>query len=153
MLACKLHSNIKKIIFLTALLANTAAIANTDPVPNEQNSVVIAPQPLTKEEIRSGLELMQNKLNSRIEAFGQGLSADDWEWTWLGRQLNQNKRREVCGIFQSVVDEFYQMALDNKARLSKEDQERLNNRSTFIEGLGYQNNIVNTKMGFDCRMH
>lgn len=153
MLPFKLHSNIKKIIFLTALLANTAAIANTDPVPNEQNSVVIAPQPLTKEEIRSGLELMQNKLNSRIEAFGQGLSADDWEWTWRGRQLNQNKRREVCGIFQSVVDEFYQMALDNKARLSKEDQERLNNRSTFIEGLGYQNNIMNTKMGFDCRMH
>lgn len=110
-------------------------------------------QPLSEQEVRRAIQAMENKLNRRIDAFGQSLSADDFEWTWRGRQLNQKKRREVCAIFQSVVDEFYQMAVTHKARLTDKDQALLKNRRTFIEALGYQNNRVQTSMGFDCLLN
>ena len=109
-------------------------------------------QPITQEEIRQGLAAMQQRLNSRIEQWGKTLSRDDFEWTWRGRQMKPAKRQEVCDIFQGVVNEMYQMAVRNKARLSPEDQKLLSNRDQFIEKLGFQNNRVNTQMGFDCRL-
>ncbi len=66
--------------------------------------------------------------------------------------MKSAKRQEVCDIFQGVVNEMYQMAVKNKARLSPEDQKLLSNRDLFIEKLGFQNNRVNTQMGFDCRL-
>ena len=96
---------------------------------------------------------MQRRLNSRIEQWGKILSRDDFEWTWRGRQMKPAKRQEVCDIFQGVVNEMYQMAVKNKARLSPEDQKLLSNHDLFIEKLGFQNNRVNTQMGFDCRLH
>lgn len=109
-------------------------------------------QPITQEEISQGLAAMQQRLNSRIEQWGKTLSRDDFEWTWRGRQMKPAKRQEVCDIFQGVVNEMYQMAVRNKARLSPEDQKLLSNRDQFIEKLGFQNNQVNTQMGFDCRL-
>ncbi|WP_081408551.1 hypothetical protein [Acinetobacter sp. NCu2D-2] len=109
-------------------------------------------QPFTKAEIQQGMQEMQQRLNSRIEAWGAELKRDDFEWTWRGRQLKQPKRQEVCGIFQGIVNETWAMAQKNKARLSAENQQVLQSRSAFIEALGYENNIVDTKMGFDCRL-
>ena len=80
---------------------------------------------------------MQRRLNSRIEQWGKILSRDDFEWTWRGRQMKPAKRQEVCDIFQGVVNEMYQMAVKNKARLSPEDQKLLSNRDLFIEKLGF----------------
>ncbi|WP_254202554.1 MULTISPECIES: hypothetical protein [unclassified Acinetobacter] len=109
-------------------------------------------QPITQAEIQQGLLNMQQRLDARIEKWGQSLDADDFEWTWRGRKLKQAKRQEVCEIFQGVVDEMYQLAVKNKARLNSEDQKLLSNRSLFIEKLGYENNRVNTRMGFDCHL-
>ncbi|MEK5760984.1 hypothetical protein V3527_20440, partial [Acinetobacter variabilis] len=60
--------------------------------------------------------------------------------------------QEVCNIFQGVVNETYHLAVQNKARLSPESQEVLKNRNLFIERLGYKDNIVDTRMGFNCRL-
>src|SRR5690606_5806435 len=109
-------------------------------------------QPITQAEIRQGLTDMQQRLDTRIDNWGQTLTADDFEWTWRGRKLKQAKRQEVCDIFQGVVNEMYQLAVKNKARLNPEEQKLLLNRSLFIEKLGYENNRVNTQMGFDCRL-
>ncbi|MDM1780994.1 hypothetical protein HX120_04175 [Acinetobacter indicus] len=110
-------------------------------------------QPITQAEVQQSLAEMQQRLNLRIEQWGQALQRDDFEWTWHGRKLKQSKRQEVCDIFQQVVNEMYQLMVENKARLRPEDQKLLSNRDGFIEKLGYQNNRVNTKMGFDCRLH
>ncbi|HJF26943.1 hypothetical protein OC498_12765 [Acinetobacter bohemicus] len=110
-------------------------------------------QPITQAEVQQSLTEMQQRLNLRIEQWGQSLQRDDFEWTWHGRKLKQSKRQEVCDIFQQVVNEMYQLMVENKARLRPEDQKLLSNRDGFIEKLGYQNNRVNTKMGFDCRLH
>ncbi len=109
-------------------------------------------QPITQAEIRQGLTDMQQLLDARIDNWGQTLTPDDFEWTWRGRKLKQAKRQEICDIFQGVVNEMYQLALKNKARLNPEEQKLLLNRSLFIEKLGYENNRVNTQMGFDCRL-
>src|SRR5690606_25588712 len=107
-------------------------------------------QPITQAEIQQGLLNMQKRLDKRIERWGESVDSDDFQWTWWGRKLRQAKREEVCDIFQDVVDEMYQMAIKNKARLGPEEQKLLSNRSLFIEKLGYENNRVNTQMGFDC---
>ena len=110
-------------------------------------------QPITQAEIQQGLADMQKRLDARIDNWGQSLNSDDFEWTWRGRKLKQTKRQEVCAIFQDVVNEMYQLAVKNKARLNPEEQKLLLNRSLFIEKLGYENNRVNTQMGFDCYLH
>lgn len=122
--------------------AESLAVAQTDAV-----------QPLSPEEVRQGLADMQQRLDQRIEAWGKTLGRDDFEWTWRGRVLNQKKRQEVCNIFQGIVNETYQRALQNKTRLSSADQAVLNDRNVFIERLGYKNNQVDTRMGFSCRLH
>lgn len=110
-------------------------------------------RPITQAEIQQSLRDMQKRLDARIEKWGQSLDADDFQWTWQGRKLKQAKRQEVCNIFQGVVDEMYQLAVQNKARLDQEEQKLLSNRSLFIEKLGYKNNQVDTQMGFDCLLH
>lgn len=109
-------------------------------------------QPFSKAEIQQGMQEMQQRLNTQIEDWGKTLKKDDFEWSWTGRQLKQPKRQEVCNIFQGVVNETYSMAQKNKARLSVEDQKILENRHLFIESLGFDNNIVDTRMGFNCRL-
>lgn len=134
----------------TLLLASMMTQAQEAPQQSVSSQDTV--QPITQEEIRQGLAAMQQRLNSRIEQWGKTLSRDDFEWTWRGRQMKPAKRQEVCDIFQGVVNEMYQMAVRNKARLSPEDQKLLFNRDQFIEKLGFQNNQVNTQMGFDCRL-
>lgn len=134
----------------TVLLASMMTQAQDEPQQSVSSQDTV--QPITQEEIRQGLAAMQQRLNSRIEQWGKTLSRDDFEWTWRGRQMKPAKRQEVCDIFQGVVNEMYQMAVKNKARLSPEDQKLLSNRDLFIEKLGFQNNRVNTQMGFDCRL-
>ena len=134
----------------TLLLASMMTQAQE--APQQLVSLQDTVQPITQEEIRQGLAAMQQRLNSRIEQWGKTLSRDDFEWTWRGRQMKSAKRQEVCDIFQGMVNEMYQMAVKNKARLSPEDQKLLSNRDQFIEKLGFQNNRVNTQMGFDCRL-
>lgn len=127
------------------------------PVNAEEGSAATAAatevQPLTQAEIQQSLLNMQQRLDARIKNWGQSLDSDDFQWTWRGRQLKPAKRQEVCDIFQGVVDEMYQLAVQNKARLAVEEQKLLSNRSRFIEKLGYENNRVNTRMGFDCRLY
>lgn len=134
----------------TLLLASMMTQAQEAPQQSVSSQDTV--QPITQAEIRQGLAAMQQRLNSRIEQWGKTLSRDDFEWTWRGRQMKPAKRQEVCDIFQGVVNEMYQMAVKNKARLSPEDQKLLSNRDQFIEKLGFQNNRVNTQMGFDCRL-
>lgn len=134
----------------TVLLASMMTQAQEAPQQSVSSQDTV--QPITQEEIRQGLAAMQQRLNSRIEQWGKTFSRDDFEWTWRGRQMKPAKRQEVCDIFQGVVNEMYQMAVRNKARLSPEDQKLLSNRDQFIEKLGFQNNRVNTQMGFDCRL-
>ena len=134
----------------TVLLASMMTQAQEAPQQSVSSQDTV--QPITQEEIRQGLAAMQQRLNSRIEQWGKTLSRDDFEWTWRGRQMKPAKRQEVCDIFQDVVNEMYQMAVKNKARLSPKDQKLLSNRDLFIEKLGFQNNRVNTQMGFDCRL-
>lgn len=134
----------------TLLLASMMTQAQE--APQQSLSSQDKVQPITQEEIRQGLAAMQQRLNSRIEQWGKTLSRDDFEWSWLGRQMKPAKRQEVCDIFQGMVNEMYQMAVKNKAQLIPEDQKLLSNRDLFIEKLGFQNNRVNTQMGFDCRL-
>ena len=134
----------------TLLLASMMTQAQEAPQQSVSSQDTV--QPITQAEIRQGLAAMQQRLNSRIEQWGKTLSRDDFEWTWRGRQMKPAKRQEVCDIFQGVVNEMYQMAVKNKARLSPEDQKLLSNRDQFIEKLGFENNRVNTQMGFDCRL-
>lgn len=134
----------------TLLLASMMTQAQEAPQQSVSSQDTV--QPITQAEIRQGLAAMQQRLNSRIEQWGKTLSRDDFEWTWRGRQMKPAKRQEVCDIFQGVVNEMYQMAVKNKARLSPEDHKLLSNRDLFIEKLGFQNNRVNTQMGFDCRL-
>ena len=107
-------------------------------------------QPFSKAEIQQGMQEMQQRLNIRIEKRGHQLKREDFEWTWKGRQLKQNKRKEVCAIFQGVVNETFNMAQKNKARMRVGEQNLLNSRQQFIEALGFKENRVDTKMGFDC---
>src|SRR5690606_2362688 len=107
-------------------------------------------QPITQAEIQQGLLNMQKRLATRTEKWGQSQNSDDFQWTWRGCNLKPAKREEVFDIFQDVADQMYQLAVKNKARLGREEQKLLSNRSLFIGKLGYENNRVNTQMGFDC---
>lgn len=110
------------------------------------------PQPFTQAEIRQGLKEMQQKMISSIEVWGSSLKSEDFERTWTGRQLVKSKRQEVCGIYQTVINDTYRLAKENRARLSQKDQTVLNDRNLFIQSLGFKENIVDTKMGFNCRL-
>ena len=125
--------------------------ATTENVPVVPKVEVI--KPFTKAEIKQGMLEMQQRQNQRIEEWGKTLKADDFERSWYGgRQLKKSKRQEVCGIYQGLVNETYGLAQKNKARLSQADQKQISDRNQFIQSLGYENNIVDTKMGFNCRL-
>lgn len=114
--------------------------------------LVEAVKPFSQAELQQALTQMQTKMEQKISAWGKTLTAADFERTWRGRQLVKAKRQEVCGIYQSVVDEMYQLAQNNKARLSAEDQSLLQDRKAFISRLGFVDNSVDTQMGFECRL-
>ena len=109
-------------------------------------------QPLSKAEIQLGMAELQQRQNQRIEEWGKTLKPDDFEWGWFGRQLKKPKRQEVCGLYQGLIDETYSLAQQNKSRLPAADQQQLEDRSLFIQSLGYKDNIVDTRMGFNCRI-
>ena len=142
-------------ILLGLSISLTAAYACAEQMvslPPNQITQVEKTEPLTEAEIQSGLQAMQSKLNLRIEKWGQTLQQDDFEWSMRGRILKQPKRQEVCQIFQGVIDETYALALKNKHRLAEADQLLLKDRSAFIQRLGYEDNIVDTRMKFNCRL-
>jgi hypothetical protein len=58
----------------------------------------------------------------------------------------------VCGIYQNIINDIYRLAVENKARLSEQEQKLLQDRNAFIQVLGYQDNLVDSKMGFNCRI-
>ncbi|WP_218951539.1 hypothetical protein [Acinetobacter sp. YH12023] len=125
--------------------------ATTENVPVVPKVEVI--KPFTKAEIQQGMLEMQQRQNQRIEEWGKTLKADDFERSWYGgRQLKKAKRQEVCGLYQDLVNETYSLAQKNKARLSPADQQLVADRNQFIQSLGYEKNIVDTKMGFNCRL-
>ena len=133
-------------VLLFSICVAPMAIANTEEV------VVEEIQPLTKAEIQQLLSEMQLRQNQRIEEWGKTLKAEDFERSWFGRQLKKPKRQEVCGIYQDLVDETYVMVQTNKLRLSEADKKLLEDRNLFIQSLGYKDNIVDTQMGFNCRL-
>lgn len=130
--------------------------STTNTTPNTGMTAEIAAeviQPLTQAEIQAGLNKMQKWMIGSIEEWGKTLKAEDFERTWTGgRILVKQKRQEVCGIYQRIVNETYKLALDNRLRLPEKDQAVLQDRNAFIQSLGYRNNIVDTKMGFNCRL-
>lgn len=134
------------------VLILTTAIAPQAYANEFETAVTEEVKPFTQAEIKQGMAEMQQRLLERIETWGKTLQPSDFERTWRGRILNKPKRQEVCGIFQGIVNETYAMALNNQARLSAENRELLNDRNAFIQALGYENNIVDTKMGFNCRL-
>lgn len=134
---------IKKSAYLFLLLYGTSVFA-ADELTNVQ--------PVTAEERELGQKILSQNLHDRIEVFGKNLKSDDFEMTWKGRQLNKQKRQEVCGIYQSVINDMYKLAQENRARLTVEEQKIIDNRDTFIQSLGFKDNIVDTQMGFNCRL-
>ena len=116
------------------------------------NEVAPVIQPLSKEEIQQGMLEMQQRQNQRIEAWGKTLKSEDFERSWFGRILKQPKRQEVCGIYQGLIDETYHLMQQNKERLPATDQTLLEDRNQFIQAFGYKDNIVDTRMGFNCRI-
>lgn len=110
-------------------------------------------QPLTKAEIQKGMQLIKQDLYDRIDAWGETLKPTDFERSlFSGRQLNKEKRQEVCAIFQGVIDRSYKLAVENKSRLQEVDYKMIEDRNLFIQNFGYKHNIVDTKMGFNCRL-
>ena len=116
------------------------------------NEVAPVIQPLSKEEIQQGMLEMQQRQNQRIEAWGKTLKPEDFERSWFGHILKQPKRQEVCGIYQGLIDETYHLMQQNKERLPATDQTLLEDRNQFIQAFGYKDNIVDTRMGFNCRI-
>jgi hypothetical protein len=146
----KTLKKLKKLPTVLALV--TAAGCSALSYADEVAAVPVQPQPLTKEEIQKGMTDLRDLQNQRIEAWGQSLKPEDFERNWFGRILKKPKRQEVCGIYQGIVDETLRLAVQNRKRLPEADQQLLNDRNAFIQALGYENNIVDTQMGFNCRL-
>lgn len=117
------------------------------------DSPIIENKSLTKAEIQKGMQLIKQDLYDRIDAWGETLKPTDFERSlFSGRQLNKEKRQEVCAIFQGVIDRSYKLAVENKSRLPEVDHKMIEDRNLFIQNFGYKDNIVDTKMGFNCRL-
>lgn len=113
---------------------------------------VVTPTPLSRAELQHMFKAMQIRMGQEIEAWGARLTADDFERSWTGRQLKKAKRQEVCGIYQTVINDSYQYTLAHQTGLSAKDQALLKDRNAFIQNLGFKDNIVDTQMGFNCRL-
>lgn len=142
---------LKKLKKLPAILA-FVTVTGFSVFSYAEEAAVLALQPLTKEEIQKGITDLRAVQNQRIEAWGATLKPEDFERSWFGRILKKPKRQEVCGIYQGIVDETLKLAVQNRSRLPEADQKLLDDRNVFIQSLGYQNNIVDTQMGFNCRL-
>lgn len=101
-------------------IAQASELSSSAPVALDLETSAI--QPFSQAEIKQALQDMQLKMQQRIETWGKSLSPNDFERTWHGRQLKKAKRQEVCGIYQSVVNDTYRLAYDNKARLTADAQ-------------------------------
>lgn len=135
------------LIILTALSTATWAI---QPQPLVTTPDIV--QPLSHAELQKASLQIQQKMDRRIALWGQNLSSADFERTWRGKQLTKAKRQEVCGIYQDVVDDMYALLSRNQARLTQAEQQRLEDRNAFIHSLGFTDNLVDTQMGFNCRL-
>lgn len=131
---------------------NNLPKADMESQTQNSKNIAVDVRPLTQAEIRQGLQNMHQRMISSIEIWGNSLKPEDFERSWRGRLLNKTKRQEVCGIYQKIVNDTYQLAVANKARLGPEDQKVLADRHVFIQNLGFKENIVDTQMGFNCRI-
>ena len=138
-------------IWLLLMIASVSLAANDNTLEAASMTPTV-PTPYTRAEIQTALQAMQQRMNQQIEAWGKTLTQKDFERTWRGRQLSKVKRQEVCGIYQNIVNEMYNTAYANRARLGTEAQKRLQDRDGFIQSLGFENNVVDTQMGFNCRL-
>lgn len=132
--------------------SNSSAMNINKDAELEQTVTLQHADRLTQAEIQKAMGDMKRKLNVRIEAWGKKLTRRDFEKVQGKVRLKYAKKLEVCQIFQSVIDETYQLALKNKHRLSPADQQNVGSRNDFIQALGFKDNIVRTEMGFDCRI-
>lgn len=137
-------SNLLKYALIPFVIAMPIAYAN--------ENIVASPVLLTEKEIQQGLLNMKNKMNQRIDQWGSVLNRQDFDRVRGKMQLKAAKQLEVCAIFQGVIDETYLAAQANKHRLTEADQKVISSRTDFINALGFKNNIVQTELGFDCRM-
>ena len=131
------------------LIASSMSLFANEPALVEDSKNI---QPLTHAEIQTALQNMQKRINQNIETWAKSLDQNDFEHTWHGRQLIKSKRQEVCGIYQDVVNDIYRMADANRARLSIDGQRLLQDRPAFIQSLGFKDNLIDTQMGFYCRL-
>lgn len=148
----------KKYKFLITGLTALAVVTAIMPATSFAESLVAhhaameIVKPITQAEIQQGLKDMQQRMNQQIEAWGKTLTRNDFEQSWTGRQLKKEKRQQVCGIYQNIINDNYSLAVENKARLSEQEQKLLQDRNAFIQALGYQDNYVDSRMGFNCRI-
>jgi hypothetical protein len=147
----------KKIIAMLSLcllgLSVQMSYAENANISEEVKTTTASPElGMTALDIQQAMELMQTRLDTRIQRFGQTLKANDFERSWTGRTLNKAKRQEVCGIFQGVVDETFQLFYTQQPSVNENEQMLVEKRQIFLEKLGFQNNIVDTRMGFNCRI-
>jgi len=145
--------NVSSMLFVSFLFSQYASSATDSEPSASATQATTTVSPITSAEMEQGLAQMMQRQNQRIEDWGKTLTDKDFERSFLlGRQLNKTKRQEVCGIFQRTVDEMFNSAVTNRERLSEQDQKLLTDRNLFIQSLGYEDNIVDTRMGFNCRL-
>ena len=145
--------NVSSMLFVSFLFSQYASSATDSEPSASATQATTTVSSITSAEMEQGLAQMMQRQNQRIEDWGKTLTDNDFERSFLlGRQLNKTKRQEVCGIFQRTVDEMFNSAVTNRERLSEKDQKLLTDRNLFIQSLGYKDNIVDTRMGFNCRL-
>ena len=149
-LAC-LYLRLTSLVLLGAMTSLTHA-ANEPTALQASTMTADISQPFSHSELQKASQQIQKNMDQKIESWGKSLTKADFERTWYGKQLTKPKRQEVCGIYQGVVNEMYALISRNKSRLTVDERKLLEDRNAFIQSLGFENNVVDTQMGFDCRL-
>ena len=132
------------------LILSLSVVHAEDESPEISSVEMAFPSLVIEDDVKQKLDAMKLRLNENIEQWGNGLTRDDFEWTWSGRMLKQPKRVEICNIFQGVINETYHLLRQNQSTLSAVDQKNIESRQAFIKQLGIEDNKIPTKMGFNC---
>ena len=110
-------------------------------------------QPLTEAEVQKALDDMRSKMLKDLDTWSSQLKRSDFKRQGGQLSLKQIKQLELCQIFQKTIDETYVLAKNNRHRMNAEEKAIVDNRAKFLQILGFKNNVIATKLGFDCRIH
>lgn len=133
---------------------NKVESGNAETTESTQNPKPVAPvQPLTEAEVQKALNDMRIKILKDLEIWSNQLKRSDFNRQGGQLSLKPAKQQEMCQIFQKTIDETYLLAKKNRHRMNPEEQAIVDNRSRFLQTLGFKNNTIPTKLGFDCHIH